>query len=54
MRDFLILVLFNTGQSSSQVSENDRKANQYSETNFGNPTVDPLVVNFEEGMQICN
>ncbi|KAK4886083.1 hypothetical protein RN001_002354 [Aquatica leii] len=36
------------GQSASKGSDSDRKANQFSETNFGNPTVDPLVVNFEE------
>ncbi|KAK5643587.1 hypothetical protein RI129_007432 [Pyrocoelia pectoralis] len=35
-------------QSGSKSSDNDRKSNQFSETNFGNPTVDPLVVNFEE------
>ncbi|KAF5308901.1 hypothetical protein FQR65_LT00601 [Abscondita terminalis] len=35
------------GQSASKGSDSDRKANQFSETNFGNP-VDPLVVNFEE------
>uniref|UniRef100_A0A1Y1MZQ9 C3H1-type domain-containing protein n=1 Tax=Photinus pyralis TaxID=7054 RepID=A0A1Y1MZQ9_PHOPY len=42
------------GQSGSKSSDNERKSNQFSETNFGNPTVDPLVVNFEEGMPICN
>ncbi|XP_031339323.1 zinc finger CCCH domain-containing protein 11A-like isoform X2 [Photinus pyralis] len=36
------------GQSGSKSSDNERKSNQFSETNFGNPTVDPLVVNFEE------
>ncbi|KAF5281971.1 hypothetical protein FQA39_LY00495 [Lamprigera yunnana] len=36
------------GPSAPLGSDSDRKVNQYSETNFGNPTVDPLVVNFEE------
>lgn len=41
------------GQSTSQSSDCDRLMVQFNETNYGNP-VDPLVVNFEEGMQLCN